>query len=88
MNGEHTSKPAHGTEDHRLGLESAFPMLDHNGNNLVMREQGLSKRELLAAMAMQAILTGAVTRGCPSHEWIDQGMAVRCADTLLKELAK
>lgn len=49
---------------------------------------GLTKRELFAFGAMQAILTGAVTRGCPAHEWIDQHMAVKCADALLKELAK
>jgi hypothetical protein len=50
--------------------------------------KGLTKRELFAAMAMQAILTGAVTRGCPSNEWVEQEIAARCADALLKELAK
>jgi hypothetical protein len=45
-------------------------------------------REHFAAMAMQAILTGAVTRGCPVCEWAEQDMAVRCADALLAELAK
>lgn len=47
---------------------------------------GITKRELFAAMMAQAILTGAVTRGCPSNEWIDQSMAVKCADALLTAL--
>jgi hypothetical protein len=45
-----------------------------------------SERRVFAAMMAQAILTGAVTRGCPSNEWIDQSMAVKCADALLTAL--
>lgn len=67
------------------GRTTAFPS---GSDGMHAPEWGLSKREYFAAMAMQAILTGAVTRGCPSNEWIDQSMAVRCADALLKELAK
>lgn len=47
---------------------------------------GITKRELFAAMAMQAILTGAVTRACPSNEWFEMDTAVRCADSLLTAL--
>jgi hypothetical protein len=49
---------------------------------------GLSVREHFAAMAMQSILTGAVARGCPCHEWTEQEMSVRVADALIAELAK
>lgn len=52
---------------------------------------GLTVREHYAGLAMQAILTGAVTRGCPSHEWddeISQKKAVSVADRLIAELAK
>jgi hypothetical protein len=48
--------------------------------------QPLTKREQFAAMAMQAILTGAVTRACPSNEWLEMDTAVRCADALLTAL--
>lgn len=67
----------------RNGEDCTYPC---EGPNVT--SYGLTKREAFAMAAMQAILTGAVTRGCPSHEWIDQDMAVRCADALLKELAK
>lgn len=69
-----------------LGSERVTPMISPEGPHYI--ECGLTKRELFAAMAMQAILTGAVGRGCPSNEWTDQGMAVRCADALLQELSK
>lgn len=49
---------------------------------------GLTKRELFAAMAMQGITAGAVTRGCPSNEWTDLAMAVKVADALIEELNK
>lgn len=79
--------------EERLGLESAFPMLDHNGNNLVMREPGLTKRELLAAMAMQALISKAPLENLdiedPGHlpQEIASG-AVDYADELLKELVR
>jgi hypothetical protein len=74
------------------GSESVFPLPARTisrGNFAHIATDptdGLTKRELLAAMAMQAILTGAVTRGCPAHEWTDQSMAVKCADALLAAL--
>lgn len=49
---------------------------------------GLTIRELAAIAAMQAILTGAVTRGCSSNEWTDQEMSVKVADALIAELSK
>ena len=64
---------------------SVFPFAVQ-GPNGTFTFHGISKRELFAAMMAQAILTGAVTRGCPSNEWIDQSMAVKCADTLLTAL--
>lgn len=90
------SEPRLPTEDleaaKRLGNELSVPIpyAEHRDGSYLPRDVhgGLTKRELFAAMAMQAILTGAVTRGCPSNEWVDQDMAVKCADALLKELAR
>lgn len=74
------------SEEQKTGMESAFPMLDHNGNNLIMREPGLTKRELFAAMAMQGLLTHQsyhnVSRELTAEE------AVLQADALLKELSR
>lgn len=69
----------------QIGVKHVFPITIGDDASTF----GLTKRELFAAMAMQAILTGAVTKGCPAHEWLlDMGMAVKSADALLKELAK
>lgn len=46
---------------------------------------GLSKRELIAAMAMQGILANKVYMATPKDK---AGMAVECADALLDELEK
>lgn len=54
----------------------------------VASDPGLTIREYYAGLAMQAILTGAVTRGCPATEWCDQDMSVKVADALIAELAK
>lgn len=67
--------------------DMAFPAPQSDTPNNTI-QCGLTIREHFAAMAMQAILTGAVTRGCPAHEWTDQEMSVRVADSLLAELAK
>jgi hypothetical protein len=64
-------------------LVAAFPSGDFLNSEPT---RGLTKRELFAAMMAQAILTGAVTRGCPAHEWTDQSMAMKCADALLAAL--
>lgn len=63
---------------------SAFPVLDHNGNDLIMREPGLTKRELFAAMAMQGMLT------CDDDVLSERLAkdAILHADALLRELAK
>lgn len=69
--------------------EVAFPQNPDQDD--VPKFGGLTIREHFAAMAMQAILTGAVTRGCPGHEWDDevsQQKAVSVADRLIAELAK
>lgn len=77
------------------GNFSAFPLmppLDPSGNGSAggfpYPEIGLTKRELFAAMAMQAILTGSVMRACPSHEWFQMDAAVHVADALLAALAR
>lgn len=79
-----------------IGSQQAFPVHDVHSEWSVHKQKydnvvttvsgGLTKRELLAAMMAQAILTGAVTRACPANEWLDQTMAVKCADALLAAL--
>jgi hypothetical protein len=79
------------SEDQKLGIESAFPItppVDPNGlgsaGGYPYPESGLTKRELFAAKAMQGCLAG---NFCDSPEQ-NADYAVRCADALLKELAK
>ena len=66
----------------------AFPMLwdsSHNPN-LLLTGEGLTKRELFAAMAMQGYMA---YEFCPHQnpEHVAE-YAVKCADELLKALAK
>lgn len=71
--------------------DTAFPSAadfnTHDGLQIVPAG-GLTVREEFAKAAMQAILTGAVTRGCPCCEWTDQDMSVRVADALIAALSK
>ena len=48
---------------------------------------GLTIREHAIIEMGKAILTGAVARGCPSYEWADTHMAVKCADLLIEAMA-
>jgi hypothetical protein len=73
------------TTDTRVGSEAAFPLLDHNGTSLIMREPGLAKRELFAAMALQGLRANAHFNG--TGQALAE-LAVKDADALLKELAK
>ncbi len=72
--------------------EPAFPVVttEINANDVpyVYSAGGMTKREYYAGLAMQAIVTGAVTRACPSHEWADVQIAVKIADALLAALEK
>ena len=64
--------------------ESIFPKPINNNNQFVHVQGGLTKREIFAAMAMQAHLTGAtVYNGKELAK-----MSVKNADTLIKELEK
>lgn len=49
---------------------------------------GMTLREHYAGLAMQAILTGSVTRGCPLNEWLDQQFSVMVADALIAALSQ
>jgi hypothetical protein len=69
-----------------MSNDMAFPALDTSYTPNGTIQLGLTKREHFAALAMHAILTGAVTRGCPANEWQDQRMALKCADALIKAL--
>jgi hypothetical protein len=69
-----------------MSNDLAFPVLDLQQTPNGTYQLGLTKREYFAALAMHAILTGAVTRGCPAHEWADQSMALKCADALIDAL--
>lgn len=51
-------------------------------------ESGLTKRELFALVMQRAIVSGAVARGCPAHEWPDTRSAIECADVLLANLGE
>lgn len=72
-----------------LNREPAFPLLDSSGpSGLGLRDPGLTKRELFAAMAMQGLAArhGDFSRiiECPQVAEV----AVGYADALLRELAK
>jgi hypothetical protein len=69
-----------------MSNDMAFPVLDTTQTPNGTVQLGLTKREYFAALAMHAILTGAVTRGCPAHEWTGQSMALKCADALIDVL--
>lgn len=69
-----------------MSNDMAFPALDTSYTPNGTIQCGLTKREYFAALAMHAILTGAVTRGCPANEWADQSMALKCADALIEAL--
>jgi len=98
VNDEHTKPVESRTEEQLLGSETAWPL--PAGHTHVRRWQagygeyraieatasgGLTKRELFAAMALQAVITN-------DHQNIGYetgaGHAVKYADALLKELAK
>jgi len=69
-----------------LNREPAFPLLDSSGpSGLGLRDPGLSKRELFAAMAMQALLGD---NECNWKHARRAAEAVEAADALLRELAK
>ena len=72
------------------GNYPAFPIphFQRQDGELQWGDFGLTIREHFAGLAMQAILTGAVTRGCPGHEWTDQQMSMKVADALIAELEK
>ena len=78
-----------GTNALRLGSEPAAPVGEPTSQNFGVRQHlGLSKRELLAAMAMQGILSApqAPNGGLTTEQMA--AAAVECADALLQELAK
>lgn len=74
--------------DTRLGSEAAFPLLDHNGTSLIMREPGLTMREWFAGLAMQGLVANTGTCGDTGAPHTIASRAVEVADALLKELAK
>jgi hypothetical protein len=85
------------TEDQKLGIESAFPItppVDPNGlgsaGGYPYPESGLTKRELFAAMAMQALCTPISGDEDPQLWSYDQlaDSAVKAADALLQRLAR
>lgn len=66
------------------GASPAYPTLDHNPHiGLQLRDCGLTKRELFAAMAMQGVIASDSL-----HPDDNAAFAVQQADLLLKELAK
>lgn len=84
-----------GTKDHRAvqsGNEPAYssPSFVSPNGDIAWGATGLTKRELLAAMAMQAFCKP-LEGDAPPDEWTFDAIAVgavRAADALLKELAK
>lgn len=74
------------------GDETAFPSArpfpTRNGPPVIVPAGGLTIREHVIIEMGKAILIGAVTRGCPGNEWTDMNMAVKCADSLIAEMAK
>jgi len=93
VNGEHTNPVESRTEEHSVawaksnGTEPVYPgqPLGASGEPIAEYYYGLTKRELFAAMALQAVITN-------DHQNIGYetgaGHAVKYADALLKELAK
>lgn len=73
---------AHRTEEERLGDEPAHPLnfLPYG----MWERSGLTKRERLALAAMQ----GCLAANCFNSPEQNADYSVRCADALLKELAK
>ena len=77
-------------EAKNLATESAFPEVYTNGNDFITSTNGLSKRELFAAMAMQ----GFMNEPQPFESSIDDDirltakLSVKYADALLEELCK
>jgi hypothetical protein len=73
--------------------EAAFPVLDTNSvGTLCLRETGLTKRELIAAMAMQSLSTPHYSERRGRMEGLEPvataEAAIEYADALLAELAK
>ena len=93
MNGEHTKQVESLSEEHSVawaksnGTEPVYPgqPLGASGEPIAEYYYGITKRELFAAMALQAVITN-------DHQNIGYetgaGHAVKYADALLKELAK
>lgn len=94
MNGEHSNPQAPLAEDDRFAFrklpdEPAFPAQEQfdGGTCSGPLFVGLTKRELFAAMAMQA-LADHYTQGGEVMCEIVARISVECADALLKELSK
>ena len=69
-----------------LGDEPAHPFTEHNDDGSHYCDNaGLTKRELIAAMAMQGF---ASDPSCTGEASVYAGVAVKWADALLAELAK
>jgi hypothetical protein len=71
-----------------LSPATGHPVCDGESQSFTYTEPGLTKRELLAAMAMQAVISNEHTfRLCKNNADIALA-SVKAADALLVELAK
>lgn len=73
----------------RLGSEPAFPCVEVAAGMMqdgLRQHSGVSKRELFAALALQALITRWTGKEMPLAVTVP--IAVACADALLEELAK
>lgn len=68
-----------------MGSNAVFPTLDAGPEGLTLREWGLTRRELFAAMAMQGLVAHFGT--CGQIDTTETAKrAVNCADALLTAL--
>lgn len=94
MSKDHPAEDESALHAHANGEASAYPVShreevhEFEGHKVITHEgyQGLTKRELFAAMAMQGLLAN--PRGSEVKRDIVVSEAVFVADALLKELAK
>lgn len=86
------NESSHRTNEDQLGFlrNTAFPTSFKTGPNQLHVAVGLTKRELFAAMAMQALLSNPTTKVSPAPGYSDEqavaGAATKMADALLTAL--
>ena len=86
--GHHMANESQVCEDR--ARRSVFPFVQSMSSGGTFEYMGLQKRELFAAMAMQALLTNPTTKVSPGPGYTQEqalmAVALKCADELLAAL--